>query len=224
MSQYSVPKKKHRENQWFVQQLAYDFELLDVWEYPIIFRESEGDSFHLFQKHAIEPTLQNAFDISAAGMLFHLRALYGYVFRVDTAVNNVPVPECTEVSLQERMSEEDMKRHLPEKAMQLRTENFLDFRNVYTFENESVHEIANSTEHTLMHYSWNKVGEDQYKVQMAAYVKHRNWMGTGYVKLIGPFRHRIVYPHLFDKYVRLWNEFKAKNSNVSEPSAIEMKA
>jgi len=62
---------------------------------------------------------------------------------------------------------------MPERAMDISTLDYMSFRPVYTFADETLHEISNSTEHALMHYAWSPSGEGKRKVRLAVYVKHR---------------------------------------------------
>lgn len=203
---FRVPNQKHFDNKLFIQKIASDFELLDVWEYPICFQET--DDLFKFRKYAIEPTLKNAFNLSISGLLFSFRALIGKILNLDKNVNKLPIPNCTETSLTERMTEEERLKHLPELDIDLQTDNFLNFRTVYSFKTETAHELSNATEHTIMHYAWIKGIDGCNKIQMASYIKHRNKMGKFYIALISPFRHLIVYPYLFKEYVKRWNEYK----------------
>ena len=212
MAKYKVPNERHLKDKWIIQKLASDFELLDVWEYPICFKASESDSLFKFRKYAVEPTLKNAFNFSLTGLLFSLRSIIGKVFRLDKNVNNIPIPNCNEKSLAERMSEKERFLHSSELDIDLRTDNYFDFQTVYSMKNETINEIANATEHSLMHYSWKQQNEDCYIVRMASYVKHRNKYGKYYIWLIKPFKYWIVYPYLFDEYVRRWNEYKTTNA------------
>jgi hypothetical protein len=211
--QYKVPNETHLKNDWLVQKLASDFELLDVWECPICFKTDEGDTLYKFRKYAIEPTLKNAFNFSIAGALFHFRGIIGKIFRLDKDLNKLPIPGCKEISLAERMSETEKSQHSSKLDIDIRAGNFFDFKTVYSFQKETVNEISTATEHALMHYAWVKGENDCYKVQMAIYIKHRNRMGSFYIKLISPFRHWIVYPYLFTEYVRRWNEHKTTSTS-----------
>jgi hypothetical protein len=206
---YRVPNIKHLENKFIIQDLAKDFELLDVWEYPLCFKTAENDSLYKFRKIAIEPTLKNVFNFSPTGILFSFRAIIGKIFGLDKNVNELPIPNCKEISFAERLTESQKEKHSQKLNIDLRTENYFDFRTVYSMENETVNEISNATEHTLMHYGWIKTNNDCYKVQMASYIKHRNKFGTLYIWLIKPFKYWIVYPYLFNGYVKKWNEYKA---------------
>ncbi len=210
---YRIPNEKHLKNKFLIQKLANDFELLDVWEYPVCFKKTENDSLYKFRKFAIEPTLKNAFNFSLTGILFSFRAMIGKLFRLDKNVNKLPIPDCKEVSLAERMDVKEKSKHSSELNIDIRTDNFLDFRTVYSFENETANEISNATEHTIMHYAWVEGENGCNKVQMATYIKHRNKIGNIYIKLISPFRHKIVYPYLFNEYVKKWSKYKQRTHN-----------
>lgn len=197
-------------NECYVQKLAFDFQLLDVWEFPICFKPSENDNLHKFRKIAIEPTFKNAFNNSITGLLFKFRALIGRLFKIDQNVNKLPIPDSLEFNLTDRMTEEAIKNHSSNFNINIRTNNYLDFKTVYSFENETLNEISNASEHALMHYSWIKKTDNCFKIQMASYVKHRSKFGPYYIKLIEPFKRKIVYPYLFDEFIRRWNEYKSQ--------------
>jgi len=205
---YRIPNKKHIKNEFYVRKLVFDFELLDAWEFPICFNPTEKDTLYKFRKNAIEPTFKNVFDNSTTGLLFKFRALIGRLFKIDENVNKLPVPDSKEFYLTDRMTTAEKSNHSTELDIDIRTNNYLDFKTVYSFENETLNEISNASEHALMHYSWVKVEDDCYKIQMASYVKYRSKYGSFYIKLIEPFKHKIIYPRLFDEFVRRWDEYK----------------
>lgn len=205
---YQIQNIEHIKNEWYVQKLAYDFELLDVWEFPFCFKVSENDSLYTFRKVAIEPTFKNVFNTSITGWLFKFRAFVGNVFRIDGNVNKLPIPNSKEFNLVDRMSDTEGLKHSDKHNIDIRTDNYLDFRTVYSFENETLNEISNASEHALMHYSWVKKEDGCFKIQMASYVKHRSKLGPFYIKLIDPFKRKIVYPYLFDEFMRRWKEYK----------------
>ena len=209
---YQIQNIEHIKNECYVQKLAFDFELLDAWEFPICFKLSENDSLYKFRKVAIEPTFKNAFNNSITGLLFKFRALIGQVFKIDKNVNKLPIPDSLEFNLTDRMTDSERLNHLPKFDIDIRTDNYLDFKTVYSFENETLNEISNASEHALMHYSWIKNKDDCYRIQMASYVKHRSKFGPIYIKLIEPFKRKIVYPYLFDEFFRRWKEFKSQDN------------
>src|SRR5215472_13822271 len=137
-----------------VRSLASDFLLEDTWEFPYEFGAEDGVDLHLFQKSAIEPMMKGIYDGSLTGMLFRVRKVFGAFFRIDDNLNNLPIPGCREKSLRDRLQESDLEKDMPERAMDLSTRDYMSFRPVYTFADETLHEISNSTEHALMHYAW----------------------------------------------------------------------
>ncbi len=209
MTNFRIPDERHGENQWVVQKLAYDFILEDVWEYPLRFRESDGDSLYAFRKHAVQPMIKSLLTSpTVSGTLFRFRKVIGNVFGIDRQVNKMPVPGCTETSLYDRMSVEEKGKHNPALSIEIESDNYLSFHSVYAFADETLDELSNLTEHSLMHYAWIKKTDGTHKVQMAVYVKHRNVTGKIYMEIIKPFRHFVVYPYLFDEAIKKWNAYK----------------
>ena len=54
--------------------------------------------------------------------------------------------------------------------------------------------------------AWVEDDEGSHRPQMAVYVKARGVLGGLYMKLIGPFRHWIVYPALMRQIRRAWED------------------
>ena len=206
---FIVPAATHTKFHWRARSLAPDFLLEDTWEFPYEFGAGDGVDLHLFQKCAIEPMMKGIYDGSLAGMLFRLRKVLGALFHIDDNLNNFPIPGCREMSLRDRLNESDLEKDRPELAMDISTQDYMSFRPVYTFTDETLHEISNSTEHALMHYAWSPAGEGKWKVRMAVYVKHRTFFSRFYMSAIRPFRHFVVYPHIFRKCMEHWETRKA---------------
>lgn len=198
----------HTKFDWRVRSLASDFILEDTWEFPCEFSVKDGVDLHLFQKSAIEPMMKSIYDGSLTGMLFKVRKFFGTLFRIDKNVNNLPIPGCREKSLRDRLQESDLEKDTPERAMDISTRDYMNFRPVYTFADETLHELSNSTEHALMHYAWSPSGEGKWKVRLAVYIKYRNSFSAFYMSCIRPFRHYIVYPHIFRKCMEHWEARK----------------
>lgn len=211
MGNYQIPNYKHYENKWFVQTIASDFMLEDVWELPIRFNKAENDSLYVFRKNAIEPMIKGLFNSTLSGMLFRLRGVLGGLSGIDKKINELPIPGCKESSLAERMTSIEKQKHRSDLDVDLQADNYLRFQTVYSFEDETLDELSNSTEHSLMHWAWVQEKDDIYKIQMGVMVKHRNWVGKIYMILIRPFRHNIVYPYVFSESIRLWNLYKQRN-------------
>ena len=81
----------------------------------------------------------------------------------------------------------------------------LPFGPLYRTDTEFAAELSNQTVHGVMHLAWVEQGDGRYQGQMAVYVKPRGRLGQGYMELIKPFRHWIVYPALMRQIERRWN-------------------
>ena len=57
----------------------------------------------------------------------------------------------------------------------------------------------------MIHLAWVDQGEGRYQGQMAIYVKPRGLFGKGYMAVIKPFRHWVVYPALLRQIKRAWS-------------------
>ena len=205
---FIAPASTHTKFNWRVRSLASDFILEDTWEFPYEFSSEDGVDLHLFQKNSIEPMMKDIYDGSLTGMLFRLRKVFGALFHIDDNLNNFPIPGCREKSLRDRLQKSDLEKDIPEHAMDISTRDYMSFRPVYTFADETLHEISNSTEHALMHYAWSPSGEGKWKVRLAVYVKHRTAFSAFYMNCIRPFRHFVVYPHIFRKCMEIWEARK----------------
>ncbi|MGH3691324.1 MAG: DUF2867 domain-containing protein [Acidimicrobiia bacterium] len=79
------------------------------------------------------------------------------------------------------------------------------FRALYRTDVEFAAELSNRTVHAVMHLAWVDQGEGGYQGQMAVYVKPRGPFGKGYMALIKPFRHWVVYPAVMRQIEQAWN-------------------
>jgi hypothetical protein len=209
---FIAPASSHTKFNWRVRSLASDFILEDTWEFPYEFSAEDGVDLHLFQKNSIEPVMKDIYDGSLTGILFRVRKVFGALFHIDDNLNNFPIPGCREKSLRDRLQESDLEKDMPERAMDISTRDYMSFSPVYTFADETLHEISNSTEHALMHYAWSPSGEGKWKVRLAVYVKHRTAFSAFYMSCIRPFRHFVVYPHIFRKCMEIWEAQKVSKS------------
>lgn len=193
----------HNEHPWIVRKIATDFELWDVWEFPIRADNSEAENFNSF----CEVYKKSFSEMSGlANMLFKLRFWLGKTLGLDKNTNTLPISGCSETSIRSRLSEEDEERnHIAAKDLQ--TDDLGPFRAAYLYENERLDEISNDTVHALMHIGWVKKQEGRYTAQLAVYVKPRGRIGRMYLKLIGPFRHHIVYPAMMKNVKLKWEEY-----------------
>ena len=208
----NIDKKTHYSHPWKVHEIAKDFELLDVWEFPILADKTQNQDFSLFLKvmqQPTQPSFRSYFSIKSliARFLVILRVFLGETLGLDKNVNSLPIPGCKETSLKDRLSEEDLTRSLAESAGEEDKGKFI-WRTVYLYENEMLTELSNDTVHALMHFGWVQKSGNYYTAQLAVYEKPRGTMGEFYMKLIMPFRHLIVYPAMMDEVKKRWEKRK----------------
>ncbi len=196
-----IKNEIHNEYPWIARRIAKDFELWDVWEFPIRADNSETQDFNSFCE-----VYKNSFSEMSGltGMLFKLRFWLGKVLGLDKNKNMLPISGCEETSVRSRLSGEDEERNripedVPGAGLSL-------FRAVYLFDNERLDELSNNTVHALMHTGWVEKQENHYTAQLAVYVKPRGRAGHVYLKLIEPFRRHIVYPAMMKKVKAQWEE------------------
>jgi len=190
----------HKQRAWRIHGLADDFEIDEVWAYPIIADPSAGEDFTFFvdmmTKNAVEPG-------GVAGLLFKFRLFLGRVFRWDEKDEALPIPGCEETSLRGRLPENDRISNADVTA------DPLGFELVYHIENERLVELSNSTVHAALHVGWVFHDDGMAGAEMAVYWKPRGWFGRLYMALIAPFRVYIVYPSLMKKVAADWASFRA---------------
>lgn len=208
----NIPKEIHYSYPWKVHEIAKDFELLDVWDFPILADKTQNQDFSLFlqvMQQPSKPSVRSYFSIKSliARFLVILRVFLGEAFGLDKNVNTLPIPGCKETSLKNRLSEQDIKRSLAEAVGEEDQEKFI-WRTVYLYENEMLTELSNETVHALMHFGWVHKSENYCTAQLAVYAKPRGTTGEFYMKLIMPFRHAIIYPVLLEEVKNRWEKRK----------------
>lgn len=189
-----IDTSEHYRQTWQVHDLLADFEVEDVWQFPVVLKEEHTIS--LFQEQlfgAMEQLSQKGL----AGLLFKLRFFLGDIFGWDEPTETMK-NGLKKGSIRERYAQ---KNNLIESD--LIPIGSAEFEPVYVLANESLAEISNETVHAGLHLS--KVPlEDHYTVQMAVYVKPKGRLGKFYMALIKPFRLAIVYPAMMKMVGRHW--------------------
>lgn len=189
----------HLCHPWRVHALAPDFDLLDVWRFPLTANPARGETLATVC-HCFLQQLEQAEEVRGlTGFLFKLREAMGRVFGWDDAAKTYPIPGCTETSLRDRLA-------TPE-AVTMPTVGVNEgaaFSPVYTEPTEVLYETSNGTVHALLHLGWVPVEDGAFAVEMAVYAKARGWLGRLYMALIAPFRHWIVYPAMMRWMKRRW--------------------
>jgi hypothetical protein len=190
-----LPNSAHESQPWRICEVAPDFRLEDVWALPA---QGGADDFaRLLEVMAsLDP---------ANGESFATRALFSVRYRVggwlgwDDRDDARPVPENTETTLSARLPH-DLRNTAT--GPDLSSYGFLP---LYRTDREWAAELSNRTVHAVMHLAWVDRGGGLFQGQMGVYVKPRGRLGAGYMAVIAPFRHRIVYPALMRQIERAWN-------------------
>ena len=199
-----LPNAAHESGPWRIREIVPDFTLEDVWALPA---QGRAEDFEVLLELLAASDPANA-DSLPTRLLWRLRDRLGSWFslgRISTpadsaATGRLPIPETGEPSLAGRLPED-----LRDSAADIDFGS-LPFEPLYRTDDEFAAEISNRTVHGVMHLAWVEEGEGRYQGQMAVYVKPRGLFGKGYMELIKPFRHWIVYPALMRQTERTWNE------------------
>jgi hypothetical protein len=200
-----LPNSAHESRPWRIREITPDFILEDVWALPTSGGAEDFEAL-LELMAASDPANSSS---PPTQILWCVRDRLGKLFELggisapagsgpDDAAGRLPIPGTSETSLAERLP--DDLRH---------TAADLDFGSLpfvplYRTDVEFAAELSNRTVHAAMHLAWVDQGEGRYEGQMAVYVKPRGALGKGYMALIKPFRHWIVYPALLGQTQRAW--------------------
>jgi hypothetical protein len=197
-----LPNETHQSHFWRIHDVVPDFTLEDVWALPAKGRAEDFPAL-LELLAASDPASAKSLPTR---FLWQLRDRLGELFdlgRISSAVDGeeggLPIPGTKEASLAGRLPDE-----LRGTAADVSFAS-LPFVPLYRTDDEFAAEISNRTVHGVMHLAWVDQGEGRYQGQMAVYVKPRGLFGKGYMELIKPFRHWIVYPALMRQTERTWN-------------------
>ena len=188
-----LPNAAHESRPWRIREIVPDFTLEDVWALPV---HGGAEDFQRLLDQTVSFDPANTESVPARA-LWRLRDRLGSSFglgRVSASIDSGP----DETSLVDRLPDD-----LRNTAADLRFDS-LPFRPLYRTDVEFAAEISNRTVHGVMHLAWLDQGEGRYQGQMAVYVKPRGALGKGYMALIKPFRHWIVYPALMRQMERAW--------------------
>jgi hypothetical protein len=206
MSGIRLPNAAHESRPWRIREIAPDFAVEDVWALPV---HGGAEDFPALLELMSASDPANAESLPTR-LLWRLRDRLGKGFdlgRISTPVESgsgdaagkLPIPGTSETSLAERLPED-----LRNTAADLEF-GALPFVPLYRTDVEFAAEVSNRTVHGVMHLAWVDQGEGRYQGQMAVYVKPRGRFGKGYMALIKPFRHLVVYPALMRQTERMWN-------------------
>jgi hypothetical protein len=203
------PENDHLELPWRVHEIAGDFELLDVWRFPV--RGGPGVPLATFIDFFEEVQGELVSGTSPAGLLFRLRGWLGRVFGWDDPVRPSAVEAAAKGKGKGRP--EAAAARVPESST---AESAVPgFVAIYRDEDEALAEIQNATVHALLHLGRVRLDErGGWSPQMAVYVKRRGRLGRIYMAVISPFRHGIVYPAMMRIAARRWPRYIAERRAV----------
>jgi hypothetical protein len=195
------PSSGREPRSWWIDRIAPDFTLLDVWALPVEGGPDDRDAA-LEVLTSFDPVHAECVAVSA---LFRLRFRLGAWLGWDDPAKKLPIPGCAETTLAARLPEGlRHSAHGSAIGAPLRA-SAGGFIPLYRTHDEWAAEISNATVHGVLHLAWVEEGAGRYRGRMAVYVKPRGRLGEIYLMLIQPFRHLVVYPALLRQIGRAWD-------------------
>jgi hypothetical protein len=188
-----LPDTAHTSRPWRIHELASDFRVEDVWALPT--PGGPDDFARLVDLLASGDGLARGSGSGAVRALWAIRRTAGQLLRWDgpQAGLGARVP-----TLRDRLPA-DLRGAPPGPGFRN-----LPFSPLYLLHDEWASEIANRTMHGVLHLGWVPDGSGGYRGQLAVLVRPNGLLGTGYMAVIRPFRHLIVYPALIRQTGRAW--------------------
>jgi hypothetical protein len=201
-----LPNAAHESRPWRIREIAPDFTLEDVWALPV---QGGAEDFQTLLElmASSDPASAESFPTR---VLWRVRDRLGSLLDLgrisapidsgrEDAAGKLPIPGTNETSLADRLPD-DLRNTVRDLDF-----GSLPFVPLFRTDVEFAAELSNQTVHGAMHLAWVDQGEGRYQGQMAVYVKPRGLFGKGYMALIKPFRHWVVYPALMRQTERAWN-------------------
>ena len=188
-----LPDTAHTSRPWRIHELASDFRVEDVWALPT--PGGPDDFARLVDLLASGDGLARGSGSGAVRALWAIRRTAGQLLRWDgpQAGLGARVP-----TLRDRLPA-DLRGAPPGPGFRN-----LPLSPLYLLHDEWASEIANRTMHGVLHLGWVPDGSGGYRGQLAVLVRPNGLLGTGYMAVIRPFRHLIVYPALIRQTGRAW--------------------
>ena len=185
-----LQNSEHMYRPWRIHEIAPDFRLEDVWEFPG--RVGPDDFPRAIELLAAYDTAESS--AAAVRALFALRWKLGALLGWDSPEAGVGsrVP-----TLRDRLPADLREAPGPEFGR-------LPFTSLYQVHDEWAAEIVNRTVHGVLHIGWVPDGTGGYRGQMAVLVRPNGTLGRAYMAAISPFRHLVVYPPLLREIGRDW--------------------
>ena len=198
-----IDKDVHLQQSWRVHDIARDFKLEDVWQFPI--EASAGDRFEEFRE-LFQLAVTELARKGPVGWLFRLRLWLGKVFRWDSA------RAASSVLSRDSLLARYLRDTDGAGAADREGHVSADFHPVYVLAEESLAEIANKTVHAALHLGWFPLKTGEIRATLAVYVKTKGRFTRFYMAAINPFRHYLVYPAMMRRTAHLWSQ---RNQNTA---------
>jgi hypothetical protein len=193
-----LPDAVHTSRPWRIHELTAGFRLEDVWELPT---PGGADDFsQLVRLLASDHPARGS--SRAAGALWAVRLRAGQLLgwdREDQGPARPTVRGRLPADLRDGPSGPDF--------------DALPFTSLYLTRDEWAAELVNRTVHGILHIGWVGDAAGRYHGEMAIYVKPNGRLGAGYMAMIAPFRHLIVYPAMLRDIGKAWQ------ASAAEPAA-----
>ncbi len=148
--------------------------------------------------------------LGEGSVLARIRLAVGRWMKWDDHDFTIPIPGCTELSIQERLSPADLavSRAPLDAPSPVATPTL---RTVYQLADEALYETSNDTIHAMLH-----VGVVDGGATLAIYIKSRGLFSRAYMAAIGPARHLVIYPALTRKIEAAWRARGAAQTSTLE--------
>ena len=197
-----LPDSAHTERSWRIHELAFDFDLVDVWALPT---PGGPDDFPRLVELATSLDLEQSAS-PLVRVLFGVRKKLGEALGWDDEKFGIGARVA---SLRDRLPADLRELPLPEFSL-------LPAEPVYRTENEFAAEVANKTVHGVLHFGWVEDDEVGYRGQMAILVRTNGVFGRAYLTMITPFRYLFVYPAAMRDIAQRWREMQSLRLAVGE--------
>jgi hypothetical protein len=191
-----LPNSEHQARSWRIDEVAPDFRLEDVWALPV-----EGAREDFARLLAVMGSVGLSDGKSrATRLLVAVRLRLGSWLGWDDRAGQLLIPGDAETTLSARLPD-DLRGTATDPGL-----GSWGFTPLYGTDLEWAAELSNKTVHAVLQLAWVPQGEDRYRGRLAVYVKPRGRLGAGYMALIAPFRHLVVYPALMRQIEAAWND------------------
>jgi hypothetical protein len=200
-----LPNTEHVSRPWRIHEIAPDFRLEDVWEFPG--RLGPDDFPRAIELLAAYDTAESS--SAAVRTLFALRWKLGALLGWDSPEAGVGsrVP-----TLCDRLPADLREKPGPDFAS-------LPFTSLYLTDDEFAAEVANRTIQGILHIGQVPDATGGYRLQGAVLVRPNGLFGNAYMAAIRPFRHLIVYPALMREAREVWDAASAVSSGPRPPDS-----